>query len=238
MSVSAVSTSALSRKTWARPSGVATNSRAAEAPPAAPADFSERAARFAGAYGFWRGNFSKIERVFGMGNAVQVMPTEDGALAVAFAGGAKQYVEVEENLFRERDPGISLIAGISPRQIAFQEDENGAVTGFVMDGLAFMSLRRLPAYETPSFNFTLLGVALLILLGFALRRFFQRREIAAFSEPDRAAVRAAFYTAAAHLLVVVLGVVVVSAGPGHQESGGFGAFALLAHGLPDRLHGF
>ena len=178
--------------------------------PTPPEDFTERAARYAGAYGFWRGNFSKIERVFGMGNAVQVAPTEDNTLIVAFAGGAKQYVEVEHNLFVERDPGISLIAGISPRQIAFQEDESGAVTGFVMDGLAFMSLRRLPAYATPSFNLSLLGLALLVLLGFALRRWFQRREIAALGDADRQALRAATLASVAHLVTVVLGAVVVS----------------------------
>ena len=42
-------------------------------------------------------------------------------------------------------------------------------------------------------------------------RFFQRREIAGFSTGDRSAIQAGFYSAAAHLLVVVLGVVVVSA---------------------------
>ena len=181
-----------------------------EAPPVPPEDFLERAAKYAGAYGFWRGNFSKIERAFGVANAVQVAPTEDNTLVLAFGGGAKQYVEVEKNLFRERDSGVSLVAGISPRQIAFQEDENGVITGFVMDGLSFMSLRKLAAYETPSFNLSLLGLSLLILLFFVLRRFFQRREIRQFNDADRSAVRAAFYASAAHLAVIVLGAVVIT----------------------------
>ena len=183
---------------------------AAAEPPVPPEDFKERAARYAGTYAFWRGNFSKIERVFGIGNAVQVAPTENNTLVVAFANGAKQYVEVEENLFRESSPFVSLIAGISPRQIAFQENADGEITGFVMDGLAFMSLRKLPFYATQSFNFSLLGLSLLVMLAVVLRRFFQRREIAGFAGPDRSAIRAAFYTSAAHLLVVVLGAVVVS----------------------------
>lgn len=179
-------------------------------PPVPPEDFKERAGRYAGTYAFWRGNFSTIERAFGMGNAVKVAPTEDNALVVAFADGAKQYVEVGENLFRERVPGVSLVAGISPRQIAFQEDGSGAITGFVMDGLSFMSLRKLAFYETPSFNFSLLGVSLLVLLGFVLRRFFQRREIATFEPPDRSAIQAAFYASAAHLAVAAVGAVVLS----------------------------
>ncbi|MDH3363451.1 MAG: beta-lactamase family protein [Gammaproteobacteria bacterium] len=182
-----------------------------EEPPVPPEDFAERAARYAGTYAFWRGNFTKIERAFGIGNAVQVAPTEDNTLVVAFADGAKQYVEVEKNLFRERDPGISLVAGISPRQIAFQESTSGAITGFVMDGLAFMSLRKLSFYQTPNFNFSLLGLSLLVLLGFTLRRHFQRKDIAGFPDPDRSAIRAAFIASAAHLAVVVLGVIVVSA---------------------------
>ncbi len=182
----------------------------ADEPPVPPEDFMARATRYAGSYAFWRGNFSKIERVFGMGSVVQVAPTEDNTLLVAFGGGAKQYIEVEDNLFRERHAGVSLVAGISPHQIAFQEDANGSITGFVMDGLPFMSLRKLPAYATPNFNFSLLGLSVLVLLGVVLRRFFQRREIAAMVKPDRAAVGAAFYAAAAHIAVLVLGVVVVS----------------------------
>jgi len=183
---------------------------APEARPVPPDDFKERAGRYAGTYAFWRGNFSKIERAFNITSVVQIAPTADNTLVMAFADGAKQYVEVDDNLFRELDPNISLVAGISPRQIAFQEDANGKISGFVMDGLPFMSLRKLPFYTAPTFNFSLLGISLLVMLGFVLRRYFQRREIAVFGEPDRAAIRAAFFAAAAHLVVVVLGAVVVS----------------------------
>ena len=178
--------------------------------PAAPADFKDRAARYAGSYGFWRGNFSKVERAFSLGSAVQVAPTDDGALIVAFGGGAKQYVEVGPNLFQERAPAVSLTAGISPRKIAFQENAAGEVTGFIMDGLPFMSLRKLAFYETPSFSFSLLGGSLLLMLAFVLRRFFQRREIASFKPADRAAIQSAFYASLAHVSVAVVGVVVIS----------------------------
>jgi CubicO group peptidase (beta-lactamase class C family) len=181
-----------------------------ESPPVPPENFAERSGQYAGTYKFWRGNFSKIEKVFGISSVVQIVPTEENSLMLAFAGKAKQYVEVEKNLFRERDAGLSLIAGISPRLIAFQENDAGVITGFVMDGLPFMSLYKAPAYDTASFNFTLLGLSLLVFLGFVLRRFFQRREFKSFPTADRVALSSALYTSVAHLLVVVVGAVVVS----------------------------
>jgi CubicO group peptidase (beta-lactamase class C family) len=181
-----------------------------EAPPVPPDDFAERAVKYAGTYGFWRTNFSTIEKAMGIAFGVQVAPTEDNTLIVSFSGKPKQYVEVEKNLFRERNSGISLVPGISPRLVAFQENGQGEVTGFVMEGLPFMSLRKLQAWETPNFNFALLGFAFLVFLGVLLRRFFQRSAIKAMPVSDRGAIRAAVFTSAANWLVVILGVIVIS----------------------------
>ena len=181
-----------------------------EQPPAAPEDFAERAARYAGSYGFWRSNFSTIEKALGLTGGVTIAPTEDNTLIMSFAGKAKQYAEVEENLFRETDPGISLIAGISPRLLAFQENPQGEITGFVMEGLPFMSLRKLPAYATANFNLTLLGFSFLVFLFVLLRRFFQRAAIKALPAADRSAVRASVMAAAANWLALVAGVVVIT----------------------------
>tara|TARA_R110002049_G_scaffold130820_3_gene289293 strand:- start:3625 stop:5532 length:1908 start_codon:yes stop_codon:yes gene_type:complete len=181
-----------------------------EAPPVPPEDFAERSGRYAGSYGFWRGNFSKIERAFSLGSAVQVAPTGDNTLMVAFGGGAKQYVEVEKNLFRELDPNISLVAGISPRLIAFQENDEGAITGFVLDGLPFMATRKMSFFETANFNFTLLGLSFVIFLAVILRRWYQRRELAALPAADKSAFNAAFYTSLIHVLTLIIGGIVVS----------------------------
>jgi len=181
-----------------------------EAPPVPPENFAERAKKFAGTYGFWRGNFSTIEKAFGIGSVMQVAPTKDNTLMLAFADKSKQYVEVEKNLFRELDPSMTLLPVISPRLMAFQEDDNGNITGFVLDGLPFMSTRKLAAYETPSFNYSLVGASLLVFLLVVLRRFYQRREFAVMPEADRSALAASFYTSLAHLLTVVLGAVVIS----------------------------
>ncbi len=178
--------------------------------PVPPEDFAERAGRYAGVYGFWRSNFSKIEKALGLASVLQVAPTEENTLVVSFAGTAKQYVEVEENLFRELNPNISLISGISPGHIAFQENEQGEVTGFVLDGLPFMSLRKLPMAATPSFNYALLGLSILVFLAVVLRRWYQRASWRLQPRPERAASNAAFWAAAANLLVVIAGVIVIS----------------------------
>lgn len=181
-----------------------------EEPPVPPEDFAERAGKYAGVYGFWRGNFTKIERAFSIGSVVQVAPTADNTLVVGFADKTKQYAEVGKNLFRELDPNLTLMPGISPRLIAFQEDESGAITGFVLDGLPFMSTRKLPVYATPSFNYTLLGLSLLIFFFVVMRRFYQRREWRLLSGEDRSALNASYYVALGQLLTVLIGAVVVS----------------------------
>jgi CubicO group peptidase (beta-lactamase class C family) len=178
--------------------------------PEPPADFADTAGRYAGTYGFWRNNFSKIEKALGLSSVIQVAPTEDGTLMLAFGGNAKQYVQVDDNLFQELNPNMSLISGISPPLMAFQEDESGEITGFVLDGLPFMSLRKLPLAATPNFNFTLLGFSLLVFILVLLRRFYQRAAIRLQPPPDRAATNAAVWASAANVLVVVAGVIVIS----------------------------
>ncbi|HET6564430.1 MAG TPA: serine hydrolase domain-containing protein, partial [Xanthomonadales bacterium] len=113
-----------------------------ESAPVPPSDFSERAGKYVGSYGFWRSNFSTIEKALGLAGGVQVAPTANNTLMVAFAGKTKEYAEVEKNLFRETSPLVGLAPGISPRLIAFQENDQGTITGFVMEGLPFMSLRK------------------------------------------------------------------------------------------------
>jgi CubicO group peptidase (beta-lactamase class C family) len=181
-----------------------------EAPPVPPEDFAQRAGKYAGTYGFWRSNFSTIEKALGLSGGVSVTPTADNTLVVGFGGKVKQYVEVDNNLFRERSSEISLVPGISPRLLAFQENDSGAITGFVMDGLPFMSLRKLPFYSTPNFNFTLLGISMLVFLGVLARRFFQRKAFGAMAPADRSALRAAVWASALNWLVLLSGAIVLS----------------------------
>lgn len=178
--------------------------------PEPPDDFADRAGRFAGTYGFWRTNFSSIEKAFRMTGVIQVAPTADDTLVVSFGGNAKQYVEVGDNLFQEQNPNISLIAGISPPRLAFQEDDAGNVSGFVLDGLPFMSLRKLSVVATPAFNYSLLALSVLVFLGVVLRRAYQRAAFRQQPPADRSAANAAFLAAAANLLALVAGAIVLS----------------------------
>jgi CubicO group peptidase (beta-lactamase class C family) len=178
--------------------------------PEPPEGFAERAGRYAGAYGFWRSNFSKIEKALGLTSVVQVAPTPDDTLVISLAGNAKQYVEVGDNLFLQLNPNMSLISGISPPKLAFQENDGGEITGFVLDGLPFMSLRKLPLVATPTFNFALLGFSLLVFLAVALRRFYQRATLRLEPLPEQAANSAAFRASAANLLTVIVGLVVLT----------------------------
>jgi len=94
------------------------------------------------------------------------------------------------------------VPGISPRLLAFQENGQGEVTGFVMEGLPFMSLRKLPSYATANFNYMLLGFSFLVFLFVLLRRFFQRAAIRSMPAKDRGAIGASVLTAAANWLVL------------------------------------
>lgn len=190
-----------------------------EEPPVPPEDFKERAAKYAGVYGFWRSNFSTIEKALGLGGGVKVAPTKDNTLVVVLGDKAKQYAEVDHNLFREMSASVPLFAGYPMRLIAFQENDAGEITGAVIDGLPFMSLRKLPIYATSNFNFTLLGFAMAVFLLVLLRRFFQRAAIRAMPAPDRTAINAAVYASALNWLVVLIGVVVISMSMGSLVNG-------------------
>lgn len=178
-----------------------------EAPPVPPDDFAERAGRYAGSYGFWRASFTKIEKAMGLAGGISVAPSEDNTLILSMGGKAKQYAETEPNLFREVNPLISLVSGINPRLVAFQENDDGVVTGLVLDGLPFMSLRKLPLYATPPFNAALVLFSILVFIAVLLRRGYQRLQLPAWPQPDRAAFRASVLVAAVHLLTLATGVV-------------------------------
>ena len=94
--------------------------------------------------------------------------------------------------------------------MAFQENADGKITGFVMDGLPFMSLRKLPLFATPAFNLTLLGASMLVFLAVVAGRWYQRAAIRGRPPEDRTAINAASLAAGANLLVVITAAVVVT----------------------------
>ena len=180
--------------------------------PEPPSDFSERAGKYAGAYNFWRRNFSTMEKGLSLFGNIMVAPSQDNSLIITFGEDSKEYVEIENNLFLQKEPGLTL-SGMAPNKVAFQEDENGAITGFVMDGLPFMSLQKLPFYATSGFIVPLLIGSLVIFLFVVLRRLYQREQFKAMKVRDRTATRAAVYTAVDHLVAIAaLGIALVVSG--------------------------
>ncbi|MEM8560953.1 MAG: serine hydrolase domain-containing protein [Pseudomonadota bacterium] len=180
-----------------------------ETPPVPPSDFSERAARYAGAYQFWRSNFSTIEKILAFQPAAVVAPMESGTLMIEMMGGAKQYVEVDHNLFRELNSGLSLEPGIKPAYIAFQEDAGGNITGMVADGLPFMSMYKVPVYADFNLNMLLLVISLLVFISVLARLFYNRAAFSTLSRAERSATLAPAYVAAINLLFIVVAVVVI-----------------------------
>ncbi len=101
-----------------------------EAPPITPpADFAQRGEKYAGTYHSSRSNYTKIEAIMRPLNGVNVAVMPDNTLLV----GDTRYVEIDKNLFRKVD---------GPGRIAFQEDRNGNITHYVIDGLGGLSLLR------------------------------------------------------------------------------------------------
>ncbi|MBL4603745.1 MAG: beta-lactamase family protein [Emcibacteraceae bacterium] len=165
-----------------------------------PADFADRAEKYAGNYSFWRGNFSSIEKAMGMMGGIPVIATPDNTLIVILGPYGGEYVEIEHNLF-QRVNGYS--------KLAFQENDNGDITGFVLDGMPFMSTYKAAAYSTANFNFSLLGFSLLIFAGVVLRRLYQWSRFKSLPRGEKKAANASMIVSSANLLVFILGTIMM-----------------------------
>jgi CubicO group peptidase (beta-lactamase class C family) len=181
-----------------------------EEPPVAPDDFGERAAKYAGMYQFWRHSFSTIERVLALPPGVTITPTEDNTLLLSYGDGAKHFVEIGKNLFRELNQEVALSPRFSPRLIAFQENDDGSIKGLVIDGLPFMSMYKSPAYANTSFNALFLAFSTLVFVGVFVRLAYQWATFKAMNASERSATLASVYVAASNLLFFIAALLVVS----------------------------
>lgn len=166
-----------------------------------PADFAERGKRYEGTYNSWRSSFTKIEslllqRVYG---GVKVVSLPDNTLMI----GDKRYVEVDNNLFREVD---------DYGRVAFQEDANGEIAGFVIDGFGVMQLYKAPFYETPEFTGALVGLSLLIFVGVFLRLAYRWSEFRALQGMEKKAFVASIFVAVTNSLFFIFASIGVSGG--------------------------
>ena len=120
----------------------------------APADFKERAAKYAGTYRGNRASSTKFERAFGLTSAgTRVAPTDDGKLLIQniLFPGISYWIEVAPNVFREEN---------GDAMIAFVEGEGGRITHLV-NPFTFIGAHKLPATGAPTFHWLVLGFGLL-----------------------------------------------------------------------------
>ncbi len=170
----------------------------------APADFKERAARFAGQYRVIRHNYTKNEKLFAMLNTISVAPTEDNTLLISSLGSpvANQWVEVAPSVFRRLD---------DDDMIAFTEDASGAVGGFVWP-FPFHPVYKLAWYDTLQWHGFIVGfgvLCFLIAIISALRHWKADRAVAPSARNAR---RLAALTGLCHLVFLMLLVGALAAG--------------------------
>jgi len=121
-----------------------------------PADFAERAARFAGSYRLTRSSYTTLEKITGlMGGTVEISNSGDGGLLFTTPWGEWRFVEVEPLYFRQVDGQFALV---------FREDDRGRITHMFANVTPMFAFEKLNWYETPGFNMALaLGCVLMFL---------------------------------------------------------------------------
>jgi CubicO group peptidase (beta-lactamase class C family) len=123
-----------------------------------PADFAERAERFAGFYKAANNHSTtpeKVARLFGDG-ALEIRDGGDGTLVVPMGGGVElRFVEVEPLYFRQVDGSLSIV---------FREDDKGRITHMFADLIPHYGYAKIDWYEAPGFNMLLVLVCVLMFL--------------------------------------------------------------------------
>jgi CubicO group peptidase (beta-lactamase class C family) len=120
-----------------------------------PADFASRAGRYVGHYRAIRHSYTKFEKIFGLLGGATVAATDKKTLVIPdIFGESAQYAEVAPAVFREVD---------GDRMVAFVENGAGQVQGMVGQ-FAFIPFVKLRWYEASPFQFTLLGLSILLFL--------------------------------------------------------------------------
>lgn len=122
-----------------------------------PADFKERAARFAGTYRNTASAYTTLEKLIEnlMKPQFEVSDPGNGMLLLKTPFGQRQLVEVEPLYFREVDGQL---------HVAFREDERGRITHMFTDLAPMWSFEKLNRFETPGFNMAVLLSCILIFL--------------------------------------------------------------------------
>ncbi|WP_417452105.1 serine hydrolase domain-containing protein [Kordiimonas sp.] len=164
-----------------------------------PADFKERGQKYAGSYVSSRSSYTKVESILrGLGSVnVTVMP--DNTLMI----GDTRYVEVDNNVFRQVDDND---------QIIFQENADGEITGYVLDGIGVMQFYPAKFYETKGYISIVVGLSLLVFVGVFIRLALQWARFRALNGQAKNAYRATLLVAGANILFFVFVGLTISGG--------------------------
>jgi CubicO group peptidase (beta-lactamase class C family) len=121
-----------------------------------PADFEERAGRFAGSYMSTRSAYATFESFARLMNSpVEISDPGDGTLLLQLHGLEMRLVEVGPLHFRQVD---------GPFSIVFREDDRGRITYMSADPSPEENYEKLSWYETSGFNMALLQGCVLVFL--------------------------------------------------------------------------
>ncbi len=159
----------------------------AVAPLQPPADFAERAGRFAGLYREASGHVTTPEKVIGLFGAYEIRDPGDGTLVLSIGGLNLRFVEVEPLFFRQVD---------GPFTIVFREDDRGQITYLFSDIMPQYALVKLNWYETPGFHMALaLGCVLIFLsmIPVAVIRFLRNRRLKDDRQPAPRGARVSYW---------------------------------------------
>ncbi|MFP3398457.1 hypothetical protein SB749_19230, partial [Brevibacterium sp. SIMBA_078] len=89
-------------------------------------------------------NVSSIEKALGiMGGSIDDVPTEDNTLMVTGLYHPRQFVEVDDNLFRQVD---------GDEQITFVSRSGDGIDTMYFESFPFMGMERTPTFETGLFK--------------------------------------------------------------------------------------
>jgi len=163
-----------------------------------PADFAERAEKYAGTYIFWRSNFSNLEKAGQLSGGLSFVPTADNTLVLS---GIGEFVEIDTNLFQH-------VNGTT--KVAFQESSAGEITGFVFDGFPFMSTYKVPTVLDAGTYHLPLGLSLLLFLGVVLKRIYQRASYKTLVGAEKTVAMTSFIVAATNLLTAIMGGLIIA----------------------------
>ena len=161
-------------------------------------ELSGQVTTFSGTYLPWRGNFSQIEKLMGLGGQVKVVPSGEDALMI----GKDRFIQIGDRLFQNADNGDI---------VAFQENGQGEIIGFAHNGMPFLSMYKAGVHESQMFNLVLLGLSVIVFLAVVLRFLYQRDRYRELPLAEKRAVRAAILAASSHLWTLIFGVIVIAA---------------------------